>query len=772
MKFSPGISVPRSEDTRLLTGKGLYADDKTFPNQCHAAMVRSPHAHASIGTIDATAALAMPGVLAVLTAADWEADQLGALFNPGFYLREPLRMPDGREYVNPERKPLAADKVIFVGEAVAMVVAETAALAADAAELVEVDWEPLPAVADTAAAADPSAPLVREDVPNNVLFIHEFGDAAATESAFLRASRVIRQRLVCNRVHANPMEPRSIIALYEQERDHLTIWGGTQSAFFLRGMLAERVFRIGEDKIDIIPGDLGGSFGLKDTVPVEMALMPWAARRLGRPVKWTATRSEMIVSDNHGRDMIANAELAYDDDGTILAVRSENLNNIGAFVECWGIAPAISNVGGTVGVYRIAAAHVRVTGVLTHTSPTCPYRGAGRPEAAYIIERMIDLAADDLGLDPVEMRRRNLIPPEAMPYKTPLTFTYDCGEFEEVLDKAVAAADYAGFSERRKESLERGLLRGIGVSMSIESSATPGTETVELQFDRDGNALVLSGSTNHGQGHETVFVQYVSGLLGIEPSKVAVIEGDTRVVRTGVGTGGSRSAAYNATAITKVIEQCVAAGVATAARLLQANPADLVFGEGQYQVAQTERRVSFAEVARASFADIDTGIREAATVSIGAIAFPNACQVSEVEIDPETGSVEVVAHTICDDVGYELNPLLVKGQLMGGIMQGAGQALMEDMVIDLEGQPLTGSFMDYAMPRATDFSRFRLLSHPVPTLSNPVGVKGVGESGTSGALPAVMNAINNALGSVRAGPIDMPALPARVWRALQTARAA
>ncbi|TIX38451.1 MAG: hypothetical protein E5V40_19400, partial [Mesorhizobium sp.] len=456
----------------------------------------------------------------------------------------------------------------------------------------------------------------------------------------------------------------------------------------------------------------------------------------------------------------------------ILAVRSENLNNIGAFVECWGIAPAISNVGGTVGVYTIPAAHVKVTGVLTHTSPTCPYRGAGRPEAAYIIERLIDLAAADLGLDPVEMRRRNLIPPEAMPYKTPLTFTYDCGEFEKVLDKAVAAADYAGFPKRRMASQERGLLRGIGVSMSIESSATPGTETVELQFDGDGDALVLSGSTNHGQGHETVFVQYVSGLLGIEASKVHVVEGDTRVVRTGVGTGGSRSAAFNATAITKVIEQCITSGLPTAARLLQAKTKDLVFEEGQYRVGQTERRVSFAEVARASFTDTEAGIREAATVRIDAIAFPNACQVSEVEIDPETGSIEVVAHTICDDVGFELNPLLVKGQLMGGIMQGAGQALMEDMIINAEGQPLTGSFMDYAMPRATDFSRFALLSHPVLTQANPVGVKGVGESGTSGALPAVMNAVNNALGSVRAGPIDMPAIPARVWRALQVVKAA
>ena len=772
MKFSPGLAVPRIEDRGLLIGARKFADDIALPRQSYAAIVRSPRAHARILSIDTQAAFGGPGVLAVLTAEDWDNDGMGALFAPGHVMKVPPQTPDGTAFVNPDRKPLATGKVVYVGEAVALVVAETAAQAADAAELVAVDYDPLPAVADTGLASNEDAPLVRDDVPRNILVVHNVGDAERTEAAFSKAPRTLRQRIVINRVHANPMETRSVNACYDADKDHFTVWGGTHNAFVVRNMLAEKVFGTTPDKLDLVPGNLGGSFGLKSSVPVEMALMPWASKRLGRPVKWTATRSEMIIADNHARDLIADAEIAYDNDGQILAVRSHNINNLGAHVEYFGVAPSLTNVGGMVGPYTIPVAHVRITCVLSHTSPIGPYRGSGRPEASNIIERLIDLAAADLRLDPVEMRRRNLIPEDAFPYKTALTFTYDCGEFEKVMDKACAAADYSGFPERRKESESRGMLRGIGVAMSIESSAGPGKEFAALKFDPDGSVTVLAGSTNHGQGHETILVQYVAGQLGILPSDIRVVESDTRVVANGTGTGGSRSAAYNAAAISDVIGKCIDAGRPIAAHLLQTSKESVVFKNGEYLVAGGIQKIGFAEVARASFSDVisdGAGMHQQSEISIDAPAFPNSCQVSEVEIDPATGTVDLLALTVCEDVGYELNPLLVEGQLMGGIAQGVGQALMENVALDAGGQVLTGSFMDYAMPRSTDFCRFKLLSHPVPTSANPHGVKGVGEAGTGGALPAVMNAVNNALARAGVGSFDMPATPTRVWRALNSA---
>jgi carbon-monoxide dehydrogenase large subunit len=768
--FAPGASVPRTEDTRLLTGKGRFADDLQFPDQAHAAIVRSPYAHAAIRGIDKAAALEMPGVLAVLTAEDWEADGLGGLFAFANFLSEPLLMLDGREFTVPLRKPLAATRAIFAGEAVAVVLAETAAQALDAVALVEVEYKELPAAADTTTAADPDAPLVREDVPRNTIFIRDFGDFAATEAAFASAPHVVTTRLVNTRVAANPLEPRAINAIHDAATGHFTIWGGTQHAFLLRDILAEHVFRIPSDRIDIVAGDLGGSFGLKDSIPVEMALMPWAARRLGRPVKWTATRSEMIAADNHGRDLMSDAALAFDDEGKILAVRTENVNNHGAYVELFGMAPALVNIGGLVGPYTIPAAYAKVTGVLSHTSAVAPYRGAGRPEATYVIERLIDLAAARIGLDPVDMRRRNLIPASAMPYRTALTFTYDCGDFAAVMAKAVAAADYAGFPARCAEAEARGKLRGIGVAMCIETSGGAGREYVELKMAAHGRLQVLAGSNNHGQGHETVLIQQISTALGFAPEDIDVVESDTRVVRRGEGTGGSGSAAFNATAAREAIRGCIEQGLPLAARLLQADPGTVSFAEGSYGVGTGGPRVSFVEVARASLEAAGSAPLQAmGEAVIDGPAFPNGCQIAEVEVDPATGTLALVAHTVCDDVGFELNPMLVKGQLTGGIAQGAGQALMEHLVIDASGQVLTGSFMDYAMPRATDLPRMTVLSHPVPTATNPLGIKGVGESGTVGSLAAVMNAVNNALVRAGAGPIDMPATPSRIWAALNAA---
>lgn len=769
MKFAPGQANLRSEDQRLLTGKGRFADDLVLPGQAYAAMVRSPHAHARLLAVDATAALEMPGVLAVLTAEDWEADGLGGALSFIKFLPEPLLMPDGREATVPLRKPLVRDRVTFVGEAVAVVIAQSPALAVDAVEAVMVDYQELPAVADTATCFGTDVPLVREDVPGNVLFVHDFGDAVAAEAAIARAPHVVRQRRVNNRVHANPMEPRAINAVYDPARETFTIWGGTQNSHVLREILATHAFHIPEDKIEIVAGDLGGSFGLKAAIPPEMLVMPWAARKLGRPVKWTATRSEMIIADNHGRDLISEAELAFDDEGRFLAVRSHNIANHGAHIEIWGAASALVNVGGIAGNYTIPAAHVKVTGVLSHTSPLSPYRGAGRPEASYIIECLIDEAAAKLGMDRVEIRRRNLIPASAMPYKTALTFTYDSGDFGAVLDKATTGADYAGFAARRAESEARGMLRGIGVALCVETSVGPGQEYAELVFDPEGRAEVLAGSTAHGQGHENAFVQFVSHELGVPPDWVTVIEGDTRVVKKGIGTGGSRSAAFNAAAIGDAIAKCIDQGRPIAARLLQAKPGDLVFKDTHYAV-EGGARLSFLEVVRASFQD-GAGIGAMGEANFTSDTFTNGCQVSEVEVDPATGRVKLLAHTICDDVGFELNPMLVRGQLIGGMAQGAGQALMEDMVIDANGQVLTGSFMDYAMPRATDLINVTTLSNPVPTPTNPYGVKGVGESGTVGALPAVMLAINDALASGGASPVDMPATPRKVWRALRSVSA-
>ena len=778
MKFSPGQANPRAEDHRLLTGRGRFTDDVSLPGQAYAAMVRSPYPHANITGIDTEAALAIPGVLAILGGRDWRADGLGELKFPGHFLKQPLLRPDGEAFFNRTRPGMPVDRVRFAGEIVAVVVAEEPAIAVEAAELVEVDYDPLPANASTAAANAPATPLVWEDFPRNEIFKYLAGDADRAASAIDSAPHVVRQRLVVNRIHANPMEPRSFNGDYDAEKDHYTIYGGVHRPFATRDQFASEVFHIENNKLDVVPGDMGGSFGLRGSVPLEMPIVAWASRKVGRPVKWTGTRSEMLTSDDHARDVITDAEIAFGDDGRILALRARNIMNVGAYMSYYGAAPGIHNIGSIAGPYDIPAMHVEVTGVWTNTNPTAPYRGSGRPEAAYVVERMIDLAAAELDMDPAEVRRRNLIANDAFPYKTALTFTYDCGEFDQVLAKALAAADYVGFAARRAEAEARGMLRGIGVAMSIEVATAPGVEHVGLKFARDGGVTVLAGSTNHGQGHETVYTQYVVDRLGIDPSLISVIESDTREMAAGSGTGGSRSAAFGAGAVLDAIDRCVRKGRPIAAQLLQAAEEEVTFGEGEYRVGSSGRRVPFADVARATFdpamlpEGVEPGMDETGMIELTQPNFPNGCQVCEVEIDPEFGTVEIVAHTVCDDVGFMINPLIVKGQLQGGVVQGIGQAIMEDMIFDADAQILTGSFMDYAMPRASDVGPIRTLSHPVPTATNPAGVKGVGESGTVGGLPAVMNAIANALGPLGIRHIEMPATPEKVWRAIREARRA
>ena len=776
MKFSPGEANPRLEDERLLKGRGQFSDDVRLPGTVHCAIVRSPYAHARINGIGVKDAAAMPGVLAVLTGQDWRADGMGSLSNPGIVGINDILRPDGTAFENPLRPPLPAERLRYVGEPIALVVAETPTAAAIAAESVELDLEPLPAIIAAETARDETAPQVWEEFPRNEVFVYECGDQSTTTAAFETAPHVLSERIVINRVHASPMEPRSVTGNYDAQRDHYDIYGGVQRSFASREMLAKSVFHVDPSQVDIIPGDVGGSFGLKGSMNMEMPLVAWASKRVGRPVKWTATRSETLIADEHARDVITHASIAFDADGKILGFTAETLSNLGAFAGFFGLAPPILNIGSMAGPYMIPAMYVQASGVWTHTSPVAPYRGAGRPEAAFIIERMVDLAARKLGMDSVEFRRRNLIPPDAMPYKTALTFTYDCGEFEAVLDKAIAASDHAGFAARRAEAAGRGKLRGIGVAMCIEAANGPGYETAELSFAGDGSVTVLAGTTNHGQGHATLFAQYVSNILGYEGTEISVVESDTRDIKDGVGTGGSRSAAFASQAVTDAISKSIAHGRRIAAHLMQASESSIEFTNAIYSVPASGQHISFQEVVRAAHqpdmlpAGIEPLFHEFGRAEISAPSFPNGCHICEVELDPDTGTLGVVSHVLVEDVGFEINPLIVQGQLHGGVLQGAGQILMENIVYDEDGQIVTGSFMDYAIPRSSDYCFIGTGSHPVPTGSNPMGVKGAGECGTVGAMPALANAIDNALFQRGAKLPDMPFTPFRLWQALEAAR--
>ncbi len=771
MRFGVGQPVPRTEDPRLLLGNGRYVADIDRPRMAYAVLLRSPHAHANIRRIEKAEAETLPGVLAVLTGADYAAEKLG--FMPG---PSPRKRRDGSPMFRPPRPALAQAAVRYVGEPVALIVAESVAVAKDASECIEIDYETLPAALSTEDANRSGTRAIWDGCPDNESFRFEAGDAGAVEDMLASAPRVVRQKFVINRITASPLEPRSAIGHYDRGEDRYTIYTGCQRPYAWRKAIAGGVFGIAEHRLTLITGDVGGSFGMKGSIHPEVILVAWASRQVGRPVKWICERSEAFVADDHARDNVSEAELALDEKGNFLALRVTTNANLGAYVSLMGFAPPTMNVGTLAGQYTTPAIHVRVAGVFTNTSPLSPYRGAGRPEAAYIAERMIDLAARELRMDPVELRRRNLIPPEAMPYRTGLVFTYDCGEFETVMDQCLEAADYGSFESRREEAESRGQLRGIGVSCTIEVAARLQPETAEVRFDPSGTLTLLVGTTSHGQGHETIYKQLVCERLGLDPGDVRVIEGDTDKVSFGTGTGGSRSATLGASAVLAATDKVVEKGRAIAAHLLEAAAVDVEFLPGRYAVSGTDRSVGFSDVARAAFdpgtlpAGLEPGLYEIATYNPADENFPNGCHVCEVEIDPETGVVRIVRYTVVDDVGVELNPLLLKGQIHGGIAQGAGQALMENLTYDPEtGQLLTGSFLDYCMPRADDFCEFEVGSHPVPTTTNPLGVKGAGESGTVGALAAVMNAVNDALAPLGIRHLEMPATPERVWRAIRAA---
>lgn len=772
--FGIGQAVTREEDPRLLVGHGRYVNDHNMPGQAHAYLLRSPHAHAEITSIDTAAAAAAPGVLAVYTGEDVAADGIGWPKMAG-----PLRREGGAPPFHCPHPGLARGRVRYVGDPVALVIAETVDRAKDAAELIEIGFEALPANVDTARAVEPDCPPLWDENPGNIAGEFRSGDADAVEAAFTAAAHIVRRRFVISRLHAQYMEPRGTLGYYDERERRYVLHVDVQYPHRLRNVLAEDILKVPEQDVHIIAGDVGGGFGTKGWQYVEHRLTLWAAKKLGRPVKWSCERSEALQADEHGRDNVSEAELAFDADGKILGLRVRTLANVGAYVS--SVRNFLSVFGSTgllAGVYDIPAAHVHVKAVQTNTQATAPYRGAGRPEANYVIERMMSEAARELGgalgLDAFSLRRRNLIAPDAFPYKTALTFTYDCGDFAANMDKLRGLADMDGFEARRAEAESRGRLRGLGIANSIEQAAGPGLEFCEIRFNPSGTALVLMGTKSQGQGHETMYKQIVSGRLGIEPSDIKVMDGDTDKVVFGVGTMGSRSAVMGGSAAHIAAGKVAEKAAKIAAHILEAAEADIELADGRFVVAGTDKSIPFKEVAKAAFAPprlppgMEPGLYETGTFRTPDYTFPNGCHACEVEIDPETGKVDVVGYSIVDDVGTVINPVTLKGQIHGGIAQGLGQVLMEQVVYDPDsGQLMTGSFQDYAMPRADDLAETRIGGNPVPTKNNPLGVKGAGEAGTCGALPAGMNAVADALRQAGIEGMDMPATPARVWAALR-----
>jgi carbon-monoxide dehydrogenase large subunit len=763
-EFAIGQSVSRFEDPRLLKGGGRYVADMVLPGMVFGHVLRSPHAHARIRSIDVSRAKAAPGVLVVLTGADWKASGWGDLPVPGG-----LKRRDGSVF-RPPYPALVTDRVRFVGDYVAFVVAETYHQALDAAELIAVDYEPLPPCVSTAEAVSAGAPRVWDDCSDNIGFVQLFGDKAAAEAAIAKADHVIKHRFIVNRVTAATMEPRGCLGDYNATEDRYTIYTTLQRTHPFRSELAP-ILKVSESKIRVVAGDIGGSFGMKSAVYNEVALVLLASKRIGRPVKWTSTRSESFLCDAQARDNVTEAELALDKEGNFVGLRVKTIAAIGAYLQT-GMPAFTGNIGTLAGVYRTPAIHADVSAVYTHTNPVRPYRGNGRPEAAYVIERIVDLAADELGIDPAELRRRNYIASGAMPFKTGLTFTYDSGEFEKSMDMALGLADFAGFEHRRQEARRRGKLRGIGLSNTIERAAAQGFEGAEIRFDKSGTATLLSGSVTQGQGHETIFKQIMCDRLGIDPQEVHYIQGDTDEVFVGEGTGGSRSATIGGSAVMIAAERITEKAKHIAAHILQLDADEISFADGVFSSPKSNRTLTIKEVAKEAMEPanlpkgIDVGLIATATYFAPVQNFPNGCHICELEIDEETGEVEIVRYSVVDDVGTVINPLLLKGQIVGGVAQGVGQVLMEDIRFNEDGQNLTASFMDYAMPRAADISAVDVKSNPVPTMTNPLGVKGAGEAGCVGAMPAVANALVDALSHLGVRHIEMPATPERLWRTI------
>jgi carbon-monoxide dehydrogenase large subunit len=777
-QFGIGQPVRRFEDKRLLCGNGRFQHDVSLPGQAYAVVLRSPHAHAAIRALDLSAGQAAPGVLAIYTGDDLAAAGLGTMGVP--FRRQ---RPDGTPMFWRAHLGLAQGRVRYVGEPVAFVVAESLAQAKDAAELVAIDYEILPSVTDTAEAAA-GKHAVWDDCPDNISNLFESGDKAAADAALAKAAFIVKRRYVISRVYAHFMEPRGAIGVWDPGEDRYTLYADVQYPHRVRQALATRIFKIPESRIRVIAGDVGGGFGTKGWQYPEHRLVLFAAKRLRRPVKWACERSEAIQADEHARDNISEAELALDGDGRFLGLRVKTFANVGAYISSErNLLATFGNVGTLTGTYDIPAAHVAVLAVMANTNGTAPYRGAGRPEATYVIERLIDDAARALHLDPVELREINLIPYDKLPYKNAFGLNYDCGDFPANQRRVLELADWAGFPRRREEARRHGKLRGIGLANPIEKAAGPGNEFAEIRFHPSGNATLLMGSKNQGQGHETVFKQILNERLGLDPAEVQYIDGDTDRVAFGIGTNGSRSTVIGGSALWMAADKVIAKGRRLAAHLLEAAEADIEFAVsddsgGNFAVAGTDRRIALSEVAKAAFQvgrlppGLEGGLYETGTFSPSDTTYPNGSHVCEVEIDAETGQLDILNYVVVDDVGTVVNPIGLKGQIQGGVMQGLGQAVMEQVAYDPEsGQLLTGTFMDYAMPRAEDLSAIKIESNPCPTKLNPLGAKGAGEAGTVGALPAIVNAVMDALTPLGVKHIDMPTTSARIWQAIQRTQA-
>ena len=768
-KFGVGQPVRRKEDDTLVRGKGKYTDDFNLPGQAYAWMVRSSHAHGIIRGIDASAAKAMPGVLGVWTGADLASANYGP-FTCGL----PLKSRDGSPLLQTNRAALMSDKVRYVGDPIAFVVAETVAQARDAAEAVEVDIDPLPAVTNAADAAAPGAPQLYDHIPNNVALDYHYGDTVKIDAAFATAAHVTKLDIVNTRVAVVSMEPRVALAAYDKASERFTIQVPTQGVAGNRATLA-KTLNVPNEKIRILTANVGGSFGMKNISYPEYICILHAAKTLGRPVKWTDERSTSFLSDSQGRAQLIHAELALDADGKFLAVRLDGYGNLGAYISGVSPGPLSLNTGKNLAsVYRTPLLGVDIKTVLTNTTLMGAYRGAGRPEANYYMERLIDRAADEMGINRLTLRKRNFIKPSQMPFAASSGVTYDSGDFQGVFDKALEISDHAGFAKRRKESRKRGKLRGIAVGSYLEVTAPPSGELGKITFEPDGSVKLTTGTLDYGQGHATPFAQVLSAQLGVPFERITLEQNDSDLVRFGNGTGGSRSITATGMAIVESSALVIAKGKQAAAHLMEASEGDIEFADGKFTIAGTDRNIGIMELSQRLrdgkmpdgvpySLDVDHATKETPST------FPNGCHVAEVEIDPDTGVIRIVRYTAVNDFGTVVNPMIVAGQLHGGVAQGIGQALMEEVSYDESGQPITGSFMDYAMPRAEDIPTMEIGDHPSPAKSNPLGTKGCGEAGCAGSLVCIVNAVVDALSDYGVKQLDMPLTSERVWRAIQDA---
>jgi carbon-monoxide dehydrogenase large subunit len=770
-KYGVGQPVRRKEDDTLVRGKGRYTDDFNLPGQAYAWIVRSSHAHGVIRGIDTTVARAMPGVLGVFTGADLAS----ANYAP-FVCGLPLKNRDGTPLLQTNRSALMSDKVRYVGDPVAFVVAETAAQARDAAEAVAIDIDPLPAVTDAAEATKPGAPQLYDHIPNNVALDYHYGDTDKIEAAFAGAAHVTRLDIVNTRVAVVSMEPRVALASFDKTSERYTMQVPTQGVSGNKATLA-RILNVPPEKVRLLTANVGGSFGMKNVNYPEYVCILHAAKTLGRPVKWTDERSTSFLTDSHGRGQLIHAELALDAEGKFLAVRISGYGNLGAYITGVAPGPLSLNTGKNLAsVYRTPLLGVDIKTVLTNTTLMGAYRGAGRPEANYYMERLIDRAADEMGINRLTLRKKNFIKPAQMPFPAASGVTYDSGDFQAVFSKALEVSDYDNFAKRRKESRKQGKLRGIAVGSYLEVTAPPSGELGKITFEPDGAVKLTTGTLDYGQGHATPFAQVLAAQLGVPFEQITIEQNDSDLVRFGNGTGGSRSITATGAAIVESAALVVEKGKQAAAHLLEASEADIEFGNGRFTIAGTDRSIDIMELARRmregkmpegvpDSLDVDHNTKETPST------FPNGCHVAEVEVDPETGVVRVVGYTGVNDFGTVINPMIVAGQLHGGVAQGIGQALMECVSYDESGQPITGSFMDYAMPRAGDIPSMTVGDHPVPAKSNALGTKGCGEAGCAGSLCTIVNAVLDALSDYGIKHLNMPLTPERVWRAIQEAKA-